>query len=68
MTFHGVFSLLFFTFVSPELQEKELKDSRADLMTLNTNKSPQPDATVKNASTTARGGVKESESELFVKI
>ena len=62
VTFQRVFCLLFFSFVSPDLLEKELKDSQADLMTQNTNKSPQPDATVKDASTTARGGVKESES------
>lgn len=52
---HGLFWPLFSSFVSPELQQKELKDSQADLMMQNTNKSPQPGDTVKNALTTARG-------------
>lgn len=42
-------------FVSPELQEQELKDHQRDLMMLNTNKSLQPDDTVKNGLTTATG-------------
>ena len=51
---HSLFWPLFSSFVSPGLQEKELKDSQADLMMLNIDKSPQIDHTVKNALTTAR--------------
>lgn len=50
----SLFWPLFFSFVSSGTQEKELKDSQADLMMLNTNKSLHPDAPVKNATTASR--------------